>query len=76
MSEVYGVLVEIVRKLNRVGWHTQDCNVHPRQAWSIWMDLDFTEVPGGKCDCGADQLVLRVNKLLKELAPGQLELAL
>jgi hypothetical protein len=76
MSETYEVLMALVLKMNRRGWHSTGCNVHPKEVPTVVGDLEYETryEPGGACDCGADQLVDRVNKLLKEIEPGQMSL--
>lgn len=70
--------IEVIKRLNRKGWHGYGCAVHPREApRNPYFGHDDDEpimLPGGRCDCGADELVAKVNKYLEDTKPGQLEL--
>lgn len=81
-GELYDTLCLVVRRLNRKGWHSGSCNIHPKYESHTGYGHGLCDpqdpphvLPGGACDCGADELAKKVNSLMELLEPGkQLEL--
>ncbi len=81
MSKMRELLVELAHfTQRRYGWHSLECNIHDK--WETYCgvgsmgDEPPLRIPGGKCNCGATELVDRINDILDETRPGQLELDL